>query len=477
MSSSRPSLLLVPGFLLALIVSLPSTARSAPVPAPAKPTPVPTWTRVSDQPGTFADAPGVARDPNGALYLVYTSRTGVDDVALKSRALTTSGAWLRPISIVTKWRTLAAPDIEASGGAVYAFWAGRGPGTDPAPVNPGTAWSAMLDKGVWKRLPLPSSASAQPADSAQLSSTTDAAGQPWFTWSTSTVTGIHGGFDLAGPELETPMTCCELGTNIARDEATSELFVAARSTAPLTPGVLLRRVSPEASSPVTLSGSATGGRSIARATRIAAVSRPTLGGVHVAYCASVPTCRTIRVANQRDRGIKLQLKTPARPESVAVARGPEGRLWVTWTDTARTTWASRSNEAFTRWGSPVSIPAPAGTTSAWHATGDGSRGPLDVILNATTARGTWLWHARMHPGLTIAPVTPVTTGRMNIVRVRVSDAGDSVRAVVNFRGALRTTTADGVATLVLPPDTPPGRYPLTATATGYAAAAGTLVVR
>lgn len=464
---------------VSLVVLFVTVALGVPVAAhaaPSVPTAAPVWTRVSDRPGTFADAPGLARDANGALYLVYTSRTGVDDVALKSRALTTSGAWLRPTVIVSKWRSLTAPDVEASRGSVFAFWGGRGPASVPAGVEPGTAWAALLEQGAWKRLPLPTSLSALPADSAQVSTAVDAAGVPWFAWSTSMVTGLHGGFDPSGPELETPIACCELGTNLVKDEDTSELFLVARSTAPSPHGTIMRRVSPEPGTPVTLSGSAAAGRSIARATRIAAVGRPT-GGVYVAYCASLPTCRVLRVANQRDRGLTLPLRTPARPESVAVARGPEGRLWVTWTDTARRTWASRSNMKFTRWGSPVAIPTPTGTTSSWHATADGTRGALDVVLNATGASGTWLWHARINPGLTIAPVAPVTTGRMNIVRVRVSDAGDAVRATVMFRGSRRTTNGEGVATLILPPDTAPGRYPLTAVATGHSFAASTLVVR
>jgi hypothetical protein len=463
-----------------LVLSLLLLALAAPAAAGAA-TPNATlpgaWTRVSDRAGSPTDAPSLARDSNGVLHLVYTAQAATDSIALRSRDLASAGTWGVPLTIVRGWRSLAAPDVLSIGSATYAFWAGREPAGTPTSGS-GTAWSAQLTGKQWTRLLVPSTQASGPADATTLSATADLSGEPWLGWSTSGIFGLHAGFAGSSFETQTPTVCCELGTNLELDRSSNEIYEVTRSTAPATAGTTLRRVAPSRGDAVVLTESSFQGSSVARSTRIATATRATGAGVYVGYCAAVPKCTKLRVTDQFQRSLALALKVPARPESVAVASAPDGRLWLTWTDIKQTVWATRSNRAATRWGSPTHMPGPAGMTSAGHATVSGSAGPLDLVLNATTRGSSWLWYTRLRPGLTLAPLAPVVRdGSMKVVRVHVSDAGEKVRAVVTFRGAKRTTNAQGVATIIIPPDTSPGRYPISVSSFGYSGASGTLVVR
>lgn len=472
-----PALFLLLCSFVVITAVLPTFALAAKAPVATTPG---AWTKLSDRPGSPTDAPALARDTSGALHLVYTARATGDSVALRSRTLSVAGGWETPLTLVRGWRSLAAPDVVAIGANAYAFWAGLEPAGTPA-SGTGTAWSAQLDSKGWTRLLVPTTQSAGPADATTLSATAAPNGTPWVGWSTSDTFGLHEGFAPTGVETLTPAACCELGTNVEADRKSGDVFTATRSTAPGAAGVSLRRIAPTVAAPIVLPESSFNGASVARATRIPMAARTT-EGVFVAYCASVPKCTKIRVTNQSQRSLTFAPKVAVRPESIAISAGPEGRIWLTWTDVQKQVWGTRSNRATTRWGTPTRLVGPRGLTNAWHAAAEGSSGPLDVVLNASTAGtpggATYLWYTRLRPALTLAPIPPVVRdGTMKVIRVQVTDAGDKVRSIVSFRGAERKTTSAGIATLVVPPDTAPGRYPLIATSTGYASAAGTLIVR
>jgi hypothetical protein len=156
-------------------------------------------------------------------------------------------------------------------------------------------------------------------------------------------------------------------------------------------------------------------------------------------------------------------------EDVNLTRGPDGRLWAMWQDAARTRlYASRSNAAGTRFGAVVSTAPPRGTSSIWKVGGEGTSGPLDLLVSVSTPGSLATWHTQVLPGLSLA----CAAGRP--ASCIVTDAGDPVAgATVRLGGrALRTNARGRVAAGLRP-----GAYAVTATKPGYAVARARLRIR
>jgi hypothetical protein len=148
-------------------------------------------------------------------------------------------------------------------------------------------------------------------------------------------------------------------------------------------------------------------------------------------------------------------------ELVSIAAAPAGRLWVFWKDVG-TIYATRSNKAATQWGRIVRVKAPKGSTTIYDLTGEGSRGPLDLLAHVDPPTGTLSsWHQRILPGLFFT--TKKSKG--NTV-VKVTDAGAPVAGVtVKVKGdGSKKTGAGGTASF----DLPAGRYKISAAKAGYA---------
>ena len=94
--------------------------------------------------------------------------------------------------------------------------------------------------------------------------------------------------------------------------------------------------------------------------------------------------------------------------------------------------------------------------------GDGSLGPLDLLVSATTGSSLATWHTQVLPPLTIT----VKKGKP-AATVAVTDAGDPVQgAKVSVAGKTLTTSAAGVVKVALPSV----KVTVTATKPGYAPA-------
>ncbi len=65
--------------------------------------------------------------------------------------------------------------------------------------------------------------------------------------------------------------------------------------------------------------------------------------------------------------------------AVDVARGPEGRLWLSWLGSDGSLHAARTNKAASRLGAVQASKAPAGSPTSFELRGEGSAGPLDAI--------------------------------------------------------------------------------------------------
>lgn len=173
------------------------------------------------------------------------------------------------------------------------------------------------------------------------------------------------------------------------------------------------------------------------------------------------------------RGTRLGSRKGDR--RVSIAAGPDGRLWVFWDrpSPSNAVYATRSNPEATKFGRVVKVNAPKGTESVFELVGEGSRGPLDVLLLADAAAGPGNanWHQRILPGLSLTS----KVGKGGTVTFKVSDAGDPVKGakVALKGGASQTTGAKGTATFILDE----GRYRAKASKSGYAPARARARVR
>ena len=167
-------------------------------------------------------------------------------------------------------------------------------------------------------------------------------------------------------------------------------------------------------------------------------------------------------------------------QNVGVAPAPGGRLWMFWTRNGRVR-ATRTNATATRFGAVVSPRPPAGATTLYRVTGEGSRGPLDALALYDGSSALGYWHQRIRPGLTLRP-PPTSVAAGKHATFTVTDAGDPVKGAkvrVKFGGKVSegSTAANGMVKLAVPPATRPGRYRAVGTRSGYARATARLRVR
>ena len=120
----------------------------------------------------------------------------------------------------------------------------------------------------------------------------------------------------------------------------------------------------------------------------------------------------------------------------------------------------------------MKLKPPSGTTTLYDVTGDGSGGPLDVLVNVDRGGELGYWHQRILPGLSIkAKPKKVNADTGAKVKFKVADAGAPIAgATVKFRGASKTTKANGKAKFKVPAGAKPGKKKATATKSGYSAA-------
>jgi hypothetical protein len=135
----------------------------------------------------------------------------------------------------------------------------------------------------------------------------------------------------------------------------------------------------------------------------------------------------------------------SRAEHVNVAAAPQGRLWLMW-EQSGTIYATRTNPTATRIGAVNTLKPPGGGT-IFRLNGEGSRGPLDLVVNVQTGGQQGLWHQQVWPKLQLA-ASSRNAGKGRVITFRVLDAGDPVSgATVKAGGKTLRTSANGTATL------------------------------
>jgi hypothetical protein len=438
------------------------------------------WTVVSERRGSNTDDPALVRAADGTLHVAFREEDGSIN-RLRHRTLPAAGgAWSAPTSIVDNWISLTNPDLEIIGGVPHAFWAGQGSLELGDPTSSGRAWYATLAAGTWTRSAAPLTFRASPSASTQVATAVAADGiTPWTTWTGTGIMALHEGL-AQGAVDETNLStgCCQYAANLARDAATGDLYLMWYGNETNAHGYYARRIAPALGDTVRLPSTATTEAVSGRTVRVAAAARTT-GGVYTAYCDTYPSCTHVRVAGSSGPALRRSTgSSPANPSKVWTAAAPQGRMWLAWGDNDNRIFVVRSNKAMTRWSSVRQLGAPSETTSTWHLAGEGSTGPLDLLVNASATGGTRIWHERVLPqlALSVVSVRSDSMGR-RIITLRSNDAGDALSARVSFRGVRLTSRANGLVRFIVPASTRSGVYVATATKDGYVAASTRIRIR
>jgi hypothetical protein len=163
-----------------------------------------------------------------------------------------------------------------------------------------------------------------------------------------------------------------------------------------------------------------------------------------------------------------------------VFAGPQGRLWIVWSDGNTGIDVTRSNKAVTAFEPVQHLALPANLTSLYNAQGEGSIGALDLfvdVLVGTSDRGFWRTHVLAKLSLKAKVAKAGVSGSSGKTKgpsqatFTVTDAGDPVAGAiiaVRIGGTMLHLKTDGSghASTNVPPNAP--AIHATATAPGYA---------
>jgi hypothetical protein len=436
------------------------------------------WTRVTGQTGRNIDEPAMARAPDGTLHVVALERgAGSGLIGLIHYAVGADGRVLEERTPVLEgWRSLSNPWLMVDGDSLRVLVSGvRGstPG-DPfdggiytltAPLD-GTQW-ALQDASVTRSKSTAAPGAARGKDGVVVA------------WAGSGGLFFHQAVGGSGDDQEIPTTgCCTYDPAAAADAATGEIVIGWYSNITNAHG-RYTTVVPGAGAPQFAPGSATADRasSLSPSQRFALTARLAAPGVYAAYCAGYPTCAAVNLW-RHGAAEALTVARPRNTRAVAVAPGPEGRLWVMWQDGTELR-ATRTNRAASRVGPLATVTPPPGAQTVWRVNGDGATGPLDLLATIGAAEGISVWHTQVLPilALTASP-TGFTAGDTARVTFTVTDAGDPVLgATIEIGGQRLTSDAAGRATMPFAATTRPGQIRADATLEGYAGATTRITVR
>ena len=420
------------------------------------------WSRLPGTVVNFAE-PGLARTADGRLHVLYTRRNGSKD-DLAHLAVSPGGSVGAAAVALGGWSAMSHPDLlRMPDGSLRAFFGGirsTASGETNNAMNTATASAAGMP---WALKP----GNAAQATYAYATSVAGAGlakdGTPISAWAGSPGLGFHYGVEPTTPDGTIPQAgCCLYSPEIAVDSTSGQAWVGFHSNEDGRPGLYVNAIRPGGpqGGRRLAAGSVVGKSSVAPGNRTALTGRIGAPGVFLFFGRGYPTFKTLALWKVDTARPSLTIKAD-RNEHANVAAAPEGRLWLMWEVSGRI-FAARTNRTATRLGAVNVLGAP-GSRTIYRLNGEGSAGPLDLLVNDGQA----LWHQQVWPKL---QVTGSRSGRNVVFRVR--DAGDAVAgATVKAGGRTLQTSANGTATLR---GAPTGRIRATAAKAGYAPASASI---
>jgi hypothetical protein len=423
-----------------------------------------TWSRVTGTNLTNTDQAGLARNAGG-LHVIWLSKAGTKQDLLQT-TISPSGSQGATTKVVAGWGSLANGSLVSTSSGLQAFFAGIRSTSTSDPYSSGTVFTAAGASWTLGSGPVAAPSNAYASD--VVASTLEKDGTPVTAWTGTSGFYVHEGVDPAKPNVKVQAACCAYNASLATDSTTGAVYAAWYSNAAGGYGIHWRRVLPALGPDRVLPGSASGDRksAVSPIQAVGIVGRAGAPGVCTAWGLGYPTWKAIDVGCTSRAGAVRVWAGPVT--HVTVAPGPDGRVWAIWS-TSSTIYAARSNRAVTQFGAAVPVAPPAGTSDIWNVTGEGAASPtapLDLLASVTRG-GIAFWHTQVEPGLTLVVHAKTFT---------ILDAGDPVD------GAKVQLAGPQAATLSAPAGTAtagtlvPGRYTVTATASGYTSAKASFII-
>ena len=423
-SLARVLRLAAPAATIALVAALAvaGSGRSASTLLPAA-----QWAQISGPSGAGQQL-GLARVPGGSLHVIW-NRGNPAPTSIFDTRLSANGAVLGTTQVASGWdgagglALLAMPDnsleLFASGGhAVGLPPAQSGVNVLTADAN-ARGWT-LAPGAPWGGAP----AAAAPFVGATL--TED--GRPVTSWAGGGASNVQVGSSDGGSGSQV-CACSDESADVVTDGSRGTVVIAGL-TIGSPAGTYVEQVLPDITNRKVLPSATQDAGDYGISARLGAP------GIYVAYTDGgrpgevVPAVRLYRYGGAT--------RTLARG-SFTVAKafpGPDGRLWIDWGDN-HGLFFTRSNKAVTRFEQIQRVAPPAGTSFLWNAQGEGSIGPLDLFVDATTGKGRGFWHTHVLPipslHLTLARTAVSANGHgpgAYKATVTVSDAGDPVHGAI-----------------------------------------------
>lgn len=442
--------------LLAVICALAATGDASAGPPGS-------WTQLTG-PHPIITEVGLARTGDGTLHVLWPSTAGLAGSAnhssLSADAKTAGG----PHPVITYPNGINyRMDLVTDGSMLRAFFSGLY-ASEAEPLHGLMATATSTDGSAWSLQPTPASNNTPAGKStvyvgSGISAALGAGGAPISAWGDSAPgeAGYHLGVSAADPDNRFSAGCCVYAPDIGVDSVTGEAVLAWQFLQ-ATNGVAYQSISP-AGPRTEPPGPSTG----STGTRTAISGRIGAPGVYLAYLFGDNQFTSIPAIVRTGTTSVLKFTRARGAQYIGIAPAPGGRMWLFWLRSGTIT-VTRSNPSVTLFGAPVTIKPPSGST-VYNLAGEGSLGPLDLLALADSPAGTYNWHQRILPGLTLAYKS--ATGK---IKFTVTDAGTPIKgAKVKAGGKTKMTDAKGHATIKLKK----GKYKSKATKTGYTPASVT----
>ncbi len=446
----------------------------------------PTWIKLSAGSGVSTTTlPRVARW-GSKLLVTWQQATAADLNAINTRVLGSNGKPTGPTANVVTWYGATTdPQPLILGGVPTIAFGGQRSTDITDPYDGGMYFAQAANGATWG---LGSGALTQDLSAYGdygFGVVDDGTGQPITAgaYSSTDHVTVHYGLVSAqpGPDLVTGSTGAATEVNLARDPRTGAAWALWYSGVQddAQQGIRAAQVWPAIGPvlpPAPLSTVAVeGSRHSLDPGQDVSVTGRTGGGVWAAYTSGWPLSHKV-VLWHVGTSTTLTLNTPGNAEYTGISAGPGGRLWVWWLQ-GQTLYAVRTNPSVTRFGVVRAVRSPATEGQApTRTTGDGSRGPLDAVINVIgkdkNASGdptAEIFSTRILEGLKVA-VSPAKVSYANGGRVvvRVTDAGVPVPGVaVRVGTSVGHSNAKGVVSFVVARHSAKGGHLVSASAPGW----------
>lgn len=457
--ATRPRVLAALATSAALVATGFVAAPAAQAGPPGHWTRLTTTTRLSN-----ITEPSVVRF-GGKLQVVWAQDEASSTASLRVRSISLAGAAGPTHTVVNGWSTLIndpAPFVEG-GQLKIAFGGIRS--TSPSEKYSGPmAYSSSADGVSWA-LGSDALSASKGAYGAVGMDAIDNGGTPLvaFTNAPNNLVALHSGvgpgFPASSPDAFTTSIggCCQYQATLARDTKTHDVWVAWSSLTTDKYGIWVQKMLPSKGSPVRAPGSVMTsgpykGNYVQPNQDIAMIARPG-GGIWAAYTVGYPFVTKVRLWHVGTSSYHDFNAPNAR--AVSLGLGMNGRIWLAWNDPGSTgsIKAVRSNKTVSKFGLIRSTATPNSKAygSVYAIAIDGTKGPLDVVVNADVPNHAYqaLYHTQLYAPLkvTVSP-SSVKSTKGGSVTVQVTEAGSAVAgAKVSFAGKAYTTNSKGKVTL------------------------------